>query len=130
LAQSRNVDQEVAVAARSVKEGRVNEGLERLASLLSEIDSSKDKDAYWRASTALVEFLSQTEQHARATEVLRSITVAPGDSAYFQWMQFYLGRNLAYLGRAAEGERFLRSLTAGDARLVHIPAQRAAAFKN
>src|SRR5690349_10533292 len=112
---SHNIDEQLSAAARSVLEGRVNEGLDRLTALLPEIDSSKDKHAYWRASTSLVEFLSQTEQHARAAEVLRSITVERNDVAYFQWMQFYLGRNLAYRGRAAEGERFLRSLTAGDA---------------
>jgi hypothetical protein len=125
---ARNVSEEVSAAVRSVYEGHVNEGLGRLETLLGKIDSWKDKDAYWQASTTLVELLSQTEQHARASEVLRSITVAPSDSVYFQWMQFYLGRELAYLGRAAEGERFLRSLTAGDARFVFIPAQRAAAL--
>src|SRR5690242_4716379 len=91
---SNKVDGELSAAARSVFEGRVNEGLDRLTAQLPEIDSSKDKHAYWRASTALVEFLSQTEQHARAAEVLRSITVERNDVAYFQWMQFYLGRNL------------------------------------
>jgi CHAT domain-containing protein len=126
--ESRKVTEEVSAAVRSVHEGRVNEGLGRLETLLREIDSGTDKDAYWQASTTLVELLSQTEQHARASEILRSITVAPGDSGYFQWMQFYLGRNLAYLGRAADGERFLRAVTAGDARFVFVPAQRAAAL--
>ena len=43
-------------------------------------------------------------------------------------MQFYVGRNLSYSGKADEGEKVLHALTAGDARLVHIPAQRAAAI--
>ena len=43
-------------------------------------------------------------------------------------MQLYIGRTLAYLGEADEGERYLRALTGGDARLVDIPAQRAAAI--
>jgi hypothetical protein len=63
---SRKVDEEISVAARAVYGGRVKEGLDRLNALLGQLDSSTDKDAYWRASTGLVELLSQTEQHARA----------------------------------------------------------------
>ncbi len=43
-------------------------------------------------------------------------------------MQFYLGRHFAYLHNPNEGEKFLRSLTQGPARLVHNPAERAAAL--
>ena len=50
------------------------------------------------------------------------------ERAYYQWMQFYLGRNLAYQGKPSEGERYLRALTGDDGRYVFIPAQRAAAI--
>jgi hypothetical protein len=43
-------------------------------------------------------------------------------------MQYYIGRNLSFTGKAEDGQKLLRALTAGDARLVHIPAQRSAAL--
>ncbi len=99
--------------------------------MLREIDPQKDKEAYWRTSTSLIEMLSQTENHALASQVINALIatkIPEGQAAYFQWAQFYIGRNLAYLGKADQGEKVLRALMGGDARLVHIPAQRAAAL--
>lgn len=130
-APSTHVDEELASANRSFVEGRVKEGVERLTKLLREIDPQKDKDAYWRTSTSLIQMLSETENHSLAGQVLSALIatkIPESQSVYFQWTQFYLGRNLAYSGKADEGEKYLRALMAGDARLVHIPAQRAAAM--
>jgi hypothetical protein len=125
-----HLNDELNGATRSVLEGRVQAGLDRLTSLLGQIDPTKDRDAYCRTGATLVEYLTQTENHARASQVLNSIVATKGfetSSVCFQWMQFYIGRTLAYLGKAGEGEKFLHALTGGDARLVYTPAQRAAA---
>ena len=127
---SHHVDEELIAAGKSVNEGHVKAGYERLLALLRQIDPAKDKD-YWRVSATLVEFLSQIEDHPQAAQLLNSIIatkIPETQPAYRQWMQFYIGRNLAYSGKADEGEKFLRALTAGDARLVQNPAQRAAAI--
>jgi CHAT domain-containing protein len=42
--------------------------------------------------------------------------------------EYYVGRDLAWQGNRDEGEKYLRVLTGADARLVNIPAQRAAAL--
>ena len=128
---SSQVTQVITTANRSAVEGRVTEGVETLTKLLRDIDPAKDNESYWRTSTSLIELLSQTENHSLASQVINALIatkMSESQGAYFQWTQFYLGRNLAYLGKSDEGEKFLRALTAGDARLVHIPAQRAAAL--
>ena len=115
---SHHVDEELIAAGKSVNEGHVKAGYERLLALLRQIDPAKDKD-YWRISATLVEFLSQIEDHPQAAQLLNSIIatkIPETQPAYRQWMQFYIGRNLAYSGKADEGEKFLRALTAGDAR--------------
>ena len=53
------VEAELTAANHTINEGHVKDGLERLVSLLRQIDPAKDKDAYWRVSTTVVEFLSQ-----------------------------------------------------------------------
>jgi CHAT domain-containing protein len=128
---SKVVSDELTAAGKSLAEGHVKEGNNRIVALLRQIDPTKDAENYWRASTTLVEFLSQIEDHAQAGQVLNSIISTKIPDAvpiYKQWMQFYIGRNLAYSGNRDYGETFLRALTAGDARLVFIPAQRAAAL--
>ena len=128
---ARNVDQVLATAGRSVAEGRVKEGIDRLAALFLKIDPAKDPGLYWRTGAALVEILSRTENHSDAGRVLSALLsskVAETDPALSQWMLFYFGRNLAYGGNPREGERHLRAVTAGDARHVLVPAQRAAAI--
>jgi len=125
------VEAELNAANRTINDGHVKNGLDHLVSLLKQIDPTKDKDAYWRVSTTIVEFLSQVEDHASAAkvlEVLISTKVPEGHPVYFPWMQFYIGRNLAFSGKSADAENILRALTASDARLVHSPPQRAAAF--
>jgi hypothetical protein len=128
---STHIQEGLTAASRTVIEGHVKDGLDRLESMLSQVDPTKDKDAYWQISTTLAEFLSQIENHALAGQILGKLldTKIPlSQQAYFQWMQLYLGQNLAYSGRADEGEKVLRALTYQDARLIHNPAQRSAAF--
>ena len=123
--------QELANANGLLNGGHVTDGVKLLQNLRHEIDPTKNKEAYWRASILLTEYLSQTENHPLASQVIHELIatkITEGQTAYFQWMQFYLGRNLAYTGKADEGEKVLRALTAGDQRLVLIPAQRAAAL--
>jgi CHAT domain len=125
---SHYVDAELIAAGKSVNEGHVKAGCDRIVALLRQIDPAKDKDTYWRISVTLVEFLSQIEDHDQAAQLLNSIIsnkIHETQAAYTQWTQFYVGRNLANSGY---GEQYLHALTAGDARLVRIPAQRAAAI--
>src|ERR1700676_3706289 len=60
---SNYVDEELAAASRSVNEGHVKEGYDRLVALLRQIDPTNDKDNYWRISATLVEFLFEIEDH-------------------------------------------------------------------
>jgi CHAT domain-containing protein len=125
------IETELMAANRTINAGHVKDGLDHLVSLLKQIDPAKDKDAYWRVSTAIVEFLSQIEDQASVTKVLEALIaskIPEGHPVYFPWMQFYIGRNLAFSGKAADAEKFLRALTVSDARLVHNAPQRAAAF--
>lgn len=128
---SRLINDDLAAASRSINEGHVKEGCGRLIALLNHVDPVNDGDNYWRVSATLVEFLSQIEDHANAAEWLTKIVstkIPETQPVYKQWMQFYIGRNLAYTGHPNEGEQFLRALTGGDARLVLVPVQRAAAI--
>jgi CHAT domain-containing protein len=125
-----SVEELVASALRAVEEGRVKDGIERLTGSFKHLDAAEDKTAHWRIGRTLVELLSQTENHTLATEVLRSLlsNKLPESDPYLrQWMQFYLGRNLALTGQPLEAQKFLRALTENDARLVITPAQRAGA---
>src|SRR6476620_4581682 len=124
-------NQELAAANRAVTEGQFKDGIEALTKLLRSIDPEEEKDAYWKTSATLIELLSQTENHSLAGQVLYELVatkIPQSQAAYLQWFQYYVGRNLAWLGHRDEGEKVLRVLTEGDARLVHIPAQRAAAL--
>jgi hypothetical protein len=128
---SKHVNEELTAAARSINEGHVKEGFERLIALSREIDPAKSRDDYWRTVATLVEFFSQLEDHAQAGQwlsLLIATKIPEAVPAYKQWTQFYIGLNLVYSGKADEGEKFLRALTAGDARHVHAPAQRAGAL--
>jgi hypothetical protein len=119
------LETEVTAANRAINDGHVRDGLDRLRSLQRQIDPTKDKDAYWRVSTNIVEFLSQLEDHASAAKVLETLIatkIPEGHPTYFPWMQFFIGRNLAFSGKAADAEKPLRALTASDARLVYGPA--------
>ena len=125
-----SVDEHLTAASRSIIDGHVKDGLEGLKTLLGQIDPARDRDAYWRIATTLIEFLNQTENYAEAGKIIDALVTTKiweSQAAYRSSMQFYVGRNLAYTGQANEGEKFLRALTAGDARLVLSPAQRAAA---
>src|SRR5258707_15307467 len=82
-------------------------------------------------SATLIELLSLTENHALAGQVLYELVatkIPQSQAAYLPWAQYYAGQNLAWVGHRDEGEKLLRVPTEGDARLVHIPAQRAAAL--
>lgn len=127
---SPSVDTQLAAANRSIIDGHVKDGLSRLELLLSQIDPTRDRDAYWRTAANLIEWLSQTENHSEETKVLNTLAAAKiweNQPAYVPWMQFFVGRNLAYTGHPDDAEKYLRMVTGGDARLVHIPLQRAAA---
>jgi len=73
LADAARVDTEMTAANRAIIGGHVKDGLDRLLSLLRQLDPAKDKDAYWRVSTTIVEFLSQVEDHTSATKVLEAL---------------------------------------------------------
>jgi hypothetical protein len=72
---SHYADEELATADRLVSEGHVKEGLDRLGVLMRQSDPWEDKDIYWRASTALAEFLGQVENYSQAAQVLNSIVL-------------------------------------------------------
>jgi CHAT domain-containing protein len=127
---SASVDEQLAVANRSIIDGHVKDGVNRLELLLGQLDPTRDRDAYWRTAATLIEWLSQTENHAEETKVLNTLAAAKiweNQPAYVPWMQFFVGRNLAFTGHPDDAEKYLHIVTGGDARLVHIPLQRAAA---
>lgn len=103
----RNVE-ELTSASRAILEGRVSEGIDRLTTLLRRIDPAKDSTTYWRTGETLVSFLSQTENHAAARAVLDHLLSTKLPEANAPWVRFHLGRSLAYLGMADEGEKLLR----------------------
>jgi hypothetical protein len=112
------VSDELVAAGQSVNGGHVKDGYDRIVTLLRQIDPTSDKENYWRVSATLVEFLAQIEDYAQADQVLSSIIstkIPDAVPVYKQWMQFYIGRNLAYSGNRDYGETFLRALTAGAA---------------
>jgi CHAT domain-containing protein len=126
-----HINQELASANKAVGEGHVKDGIEALTKLIRSIDPAEDKDAYWKTSATLIELLSLTENHSLAGQVLNELVatkVPQSQAAYLQWAQYYVGRNLAWLGHRDEGDKLLRVLTGADLRLVHNPAQRAAAL--
>jgi CHAT domain-containing protein len=126
-----HLNQELATANRAVNEGHIKDGIEELTKLLRSIDPAEDKEAYWRTSTLLIELLSQLGTHSLATQIINLLIatkIPQTQTAYLQWTQYYVGRNLAWTGNRDEGEKLLRVLTAADARQVFIPAQRAAAL--
>src|SRR4051812_18538805 len=105
---SNYINQEVASAGLSINQGRIAEGAEKLTELLQRIDPVKEKDAYWNASSVLVEAMSQIENHTLANQVINKLLatkIPESQPAYFQWTQYYLGRNLAWLGKRDEGEK-------------------------
>jgi hypothetical protein len=121
---------ELQTAKQQIFEGHVRECLDQLGGLLRRIDPNKEKDAYWVTATMLIEFLTQTENHALAGQVLGNLLstkIAETNPAYFQRTQLNLGRNLAYTGNANDSEKVLRALTSQEARLVHNTNQRYAA---
>ena len=119
-----------ATANARIMTGHVVDGLQQLASEFSRLNPADDPEAYWLIGSALIEYLSETENEGVAQDVISKLVqskIPERDQVKRAWMQFYLGRHLAYSGRATDGEKFLRALTNGDSKLVHIPAQRAAA---
>jgi hypothetical protein len=98
---SASVDEQLAVANRSIIDGHVKDGVNRLELLLGQLDPTRDRDAYWRTAATLIEWLSQTENHAEETKVLNTLAAAKiweNQPAYVPWMQFFVGRNLAFTG--------------------------------
>ena len=126
-----NADEEIKAAWASVSGGHINDGLNRAAKLLSQIDPAKDEEAYWRASSTLVEIFQELENDKLADQILGLMVqkkIAQTQPAHRAWMQYYLGRDLVRLGHREQGEQFLRALTLGDERQVYLPAQRFAAI--
>jgi CHAT domain-containing protein len=125
------IDEQLQSINDKLQQGSVKQSFEQAVALLRQIDLVKDKDAYWRVSRLLVDVLQQTENHALAAGFIDSLIatkIPETNQAYFQWMQLYISRNLAYTGKADDAIKVLRALTAGDERLVHSPPQRAAAL--
>jgi hypothetical protein len=67
------INQELAASNQSVIEGHIQKAVEGLRNLLSGIDPTKDKDAYWRTSSLLIEILSETENHILASQVISAL---------------------------------------------------------
>jgi hypothetical protein len=55
--EQRNIDEEIKATWTSVFDGHLNDAIARAAKLLTEIDPTQDGEAYWRASSSLVEIL-------------------------------------------------------------------------
>ncbi len=91
----------LASAKRSLVEGRVLESMGTLDKAFRELDPKSQPEEFLQVGFAMVEYLSFVERHDVAAPILQALVasqVATKDQAAFQWMQFYLGRNLAYLG--------------------------------
>jgi CHAT domain-containing protein len=126
-----NVDEEIRATWASVFDGHLNDAISRATKLLSEIDPAQDEEAYWRASSTLVEIFQELEDDTHADKILDVMVqkkIAEGSPLRRALMQYYLGRDLVRLGRTEQGEQFLRALTGGNDRQVFSPAQRAAAI--
>ncbi len=124
-------DEEIEAAWASVFDGHVNDGLSRAAKVLSQIDPAQDEEAYWRASSTLVEIFQELDNDKLADQILGLMVqkkIAQTQSAHRAWMQYYLGRDLVRLGHREQGEQILRALTVGNERYVFLPAQRFAAI--
>src|SRR6516164_9546840 len=126
------IDEEIKATWESVFDGHLQDAITRAEKLLTEIDPAQDGgEAYWRASSTLVEILQELESDALADKILGVMVqkkIAEGSPSRRGWMQYYLGRDFVRLGHTEQGEQFLRALTAGDERQVFSPAQRAAAI--
>jgi CHAT domain-containing protein len=99
--------------------------------LLSEIDPAQDGEAYWRASSTLVEIFQELENDNLADKTLGLMVqkkIAENQPSRRAWMQYYLARDLVRLGHRDQGEQILRALTAGDERQVYSPLQRLTAI--
>jgi hypothetical protein len=68
--QSRNFEEETRATWTSVFDGHLNDAIARAAKLLSEIDPIQDGEAYWRASSTLVEIFQELENDALAEKIL------------------------------------------------------------
>jgi hypothetical protein len=124
-------DGQLAAANRSIQEGHVKDGVAILGNLLWDINPTKDRDAYWKASASLIEALNQLGDFTSSAQVINRLAatgVSESQATYKQQLLFYRGRNLAYLHNPDEGEKFLNTLTQGPDRRVQNPAQRAAAL--
>ena len=103
-----------ATANARIMTGHVVDGLQQLASEFSRLNPADDPEAYWLIGSALIEYLSETENDGVAQDVISKLVqskIPERDQVKRAWMQFYLGRHLAYSGRATDGEKFLRALT-------------------
>ena len=69
-AQPRNIDEQIKATWASVFDGHLNDAIARATKLLSEIDPAQDGDAYWRASSSLVEILQELENDTLADKML------------------------------------------------------------
>src|SRR6476659_9487294 len=65
-----NADEEIKAAWALVLEGHINDGITRAAKLLSQIDPAQDEEAYWRASSTLVEIFQELENDKLADQML------------------------------------------------------------
>ena len=126
------IDEEIKATWESVFDGHLQDAITRAEKLLTEIDPAQDGgEAYWRASSTLVEILQELESDALADKILSVMVqkkIAEGSPSRGALMDYYVGRDFVRLGRREQGEQILRTLTGGDERQVFIPAQRLAAI--
>src|SRR6516162_11265632 len=122
-----NIDEEIKATWASVFDGHLNDAIERAAKLLNQIDPAQDGDAYWRASSTLVEIFEESENYDLEDKLL-GLMVQEKIAQNQPWMQYYVGRDLVRLGRLEQGKQILRALTAGDERQVYFQVQRFAAI--
>jgi hypothetical protein len=92
-----NVDEKISATWASVFDGHLNDAISRAAKLLTEIDPAQDEEAYWRASSSLVEIFQELENDTYADKMLGVMIqkkIAENPPSHRMWMQYYLGRDL------------------------------------
>jgi hypothetical protein len=107
-------------AKKSIFEGRVKDGTNRLSTLLGKVDPKPIQATI--ISDALADILHQIEDYPEESQILAkllSTNIANQNSPYFPRMQLNLGRNLAYTGRAEEAEKVLRASPWSEVSVVY-----------
>jgi hypothetical protein len=110
------VDEEIRATWASVFEGHLNDAVSRATKLLSEIDPAQDEEAYWRASSTLVEIFQELENDTladRMLDVMVQKKISEGSPSRRALMQYYLGRDFVRLGHTEQGRAVPSSADCG-----------------